>query len=1019
MNQTTRTIRAISRILCAALLACACAAGVAHADETEDLSRDLAPDEAQRLRTLLDAAPPAGLPPEAGVEAWLARVRAAAALSDPERQLAEITAGIAAIGARSPASFRLHLAQRVFNADRGNLVQARTAAEAMMAVANNPVLQLLASTGLASIQSVLHDRAGARASLARAQEALDTTRRRSPNWGRLGNQWQAMNAWANGQVSSNAGLYPEAEVAYQACNTSIRAHFRQNPDDRGPGLFYLADCSTQLIRMLTLQGKLQEAGALALEARQNAQRAADIQGRTLLVARSTGPIARVQIEQGRLDDAVKLLDQAIAQLRRDRFAESSIHLGSMRLLLASIEMLRGNWAKADALHRERQAGLLANREQSRRIGVLSVEWGYTLLRLERSAEALDVLGRVLTARTERYDERSVILWEGRAFQALAMAANGRDGEALRVLVAAVPKILELSSSERNSADSGVLRQARLNWILDGYIDLLMRQAHSGQPQSGQRIAGLDPAAEAFRIADLARGSSVQRALAAAASRARVDDPALAELIRREQDLQREVSALSDALGDLLARGRIAEQDKIVNDLRAESDRQRAAHAQVRRDIERRFPQYANLLAPQPLGVPEVQKLLRPGETLVSIFVGANRSHVWALPARGPVAHAVIPLGGAQIAERVSRLRAALDPGDVPITRMPRFDTDAAHELYNLLLAPVRAAWQDARELLVVPHGALGQLPLSVLLTRPFKPEPVGRMFAEFASAPWLARDVAVSQLPAVLALGALRVGASPARAERSFVGFGNPVFSTAGASPSAPGESARRNLAVVAARVERIENPEAEAVRLDLLQPLPDTALEIREIARTLKADEARDVFLEQRASERAVKSEDLARYRVVMFATHGLVPGELPGLYQPALALSNPKVTGESDDGLLTMGEILSLKLRADWVVLSACNTASGSGNGQEAVSGLGRAFFYAGARSLLVTHWPVETVSARLLTTDLFRREASGPARGRAQSLREASLDLMQRDNGNFSYAHPMFWAPFALYGDGAAER
>src|SRR6185295_2886381 len=118
--------------------------------------------------------------------------------------------------------------------------------------------------------------------------------------------------------------------------------------------------------------------------------------------------------------------------------------------------------------------------------------------------------------------------------------------------------------------------------------------------------------------------------------------------------------------------------------------------------------------------------------------------------------------------------------------------------------------------------------------------------------------------------------------------------------------------------------------------------------------------------------------------ATHGLVPGDLNGLTQPALALSSPDVVGGTDDGLLTMEEILALKLDADWVVLSACNTAAGEGAGAEAVSGLGRAFFYAGARALLVTYWPVETTSARGLSTTLFKRQSESRELSRAGALR-----------------------------------
>ena len=139
------------------------------------------------------------------------------------------------------------------------------------------------------------------------------------------------------------------------------------------------------------------------------------------------------------------------------------------------------------------------------------------------------------------------------------------------------------------------------------------------------------------------------------------------------------------------------------------------------------------------------------------------------------------------------------------------------------------------------------------------------------------------------------------------------------------------------------------------------------------------------------MKSADLSGFKIVAFATHGLVPGELDGLTQPALALSAPSVSGDEGDGLLTMEEILSLKLDADWVVLSACNTGAGAGAGAEAASGLGRAFFYAGTRALLVTNWSVHSQSAKDLITDLFKRQADDPKLTRGEALRQAMVALM----------------------------
>ena len=152
------------------------------------------------------------------------------------------------------------------------------------------------------------------------------------------------------------------------------------------------------------------------------------------------------------------------------------------------------------------------------------------------------------------------------------------------------------------------------------------------------------------------------------------------------------------------------------------------------------------------------------------------------------------------------------------------------------------------------------------------------------------------------------------------------------------------------------------------------------------------------------------------MFATHALVPGDIDGLQQPALALSTPDVTKSKDDGLLTMSEVLSLKINTQWVVLSACNTGTGSGEAAGATWGIGSAFLYAGSQSLLVTHWPVETTSAKYITTNLFRNnheQNNNRVKAFGDTLRnmiqQGSLEGISKEE--VAYAHPMFWAPFAM--------
>src|SRR6202030_4187530 len=159
------------------------------------------------------------------------------------------------------------------------------------------------------------------------------------------------------------------------------------------------------------------------------------------------------------------------------------------------------------------------------------------------------------------------------------------------------------------------------------------------------------------------------------------------------------------------------------------------------------------------------------------------------------------------------------------------------------------------------------------------------------------------------------------------------------------------------------------------------------------------------------------ARARVVHFATHGLIAGELKGLAEPALVLTPPADDTPArapalDDGLLKASAVAELKLNADWVVLSACNTAAGDGNA-EALSGLARAFFYAGARALLVSHWPVNSGAAVRLTTRAFAELNQHPDIGRAEALRQAMLATIAEGGPQ---AHPSYWAPFVVVGEGA---
>lgn len=275
-------------------------------------------------------------------------------------------------------------------------------------------------------------------------------------------------------------------------------------------------------------------------------------------------------------------------------------------------------------------------------------------------------------------------------------------------------------------------------------------------------------------------------------------------------------------------------------------------------------------------------------------------------------------------------------------------------------------------------------------------------------------------LPSVVSLKSLRAFARRDEGIKPMTAFGDPVFNPAQEGPSdwrgASGKLAARNLAT-SAYTDFWRGAGVDRARLaQALSQLPDTADELNAVAKDVGAAAA-DIHLSRDASETTLKRAPLAQYGIIYFATHGLVAGDIKGLGEPSLALSIPDQPSEFDDGLLTASEVAQLKLNADWVVLSACNTIAGDKPGAEALSGLARAFFYAGARALLVSHWAVDSEAATRLATSTFDLLKNEPGIGRAEALRRAMLMYVD-DTSSPRNAYPAMWGSFALIGDGAVR-
>lgn len=924
----------------------------------------------------------------------------------------------------------------------GNFQNAIRAREQMARSMDNqyqprPPFVFSGHAGLAIMSATMGDIPAAKAALADTERVF-LRLRQLPRWGQLGNQWSGVMERVRAFVYLAEGKYPAAEAALRkgvqfldAGRENNAIAWRAAPGVvLSPGLYMVMRNADQMRLSWTLvkQGRLAEAEGAARDA---LVKNLSFFGRDhMSVGGSLFNLSRVVFEQGRYREAGVLSAKAIEVMLKAGAAPEAMNLGESRKAYGASLVAQEKFGDALPVYDAMQAGLALDPLVLQRFGKGDLNWAYALVRTGQPKPAAGMLRELLEMTRKRLGDADRDVAELRGYLGIALAADGDRAQALAEFRRAVPLLLDGARNDQASETGGIARSMRLTNVLEAYLAVLAT------------LATQEAAAEAFRIADVARGSSVQRALAESAARSAIRDPGLAVVARSAQDAQHRIGVLSDLVSRLLASPPEQQLTKIIGDVQRDLQALRSEQAKLRREIESRFPDYAALTAPKPLTVGEAQAALRPGEALVSIYVAADRTYAWAVPQKGAPSFTVAQIGREALNKRVAHLRGALDIADASLANFPKYDLAASHALYSDILKPLEPALAGAASLLIVPHGALGHLPFAVLTTEPheLKPDPAAA-FATYKDAPWLIKRAAITQLPSVGTLATLRRAGNASPGRREFIGIGDPMFTKTQAAPTTTAIATRgvrlRNLAIAKVSTktafeadgdgETDTKPVSVAVAnssgLAQLAPLPDTAEEILRIAEVLKADAGQDVFLRLRASESLLKTIDLSKRRVIAFATHGLVPGDLNGLTQPALALSAPDVVGGTDDGLLTMEEILALKLDADWVVLSACNTASGEGAGAEAVSGLGRAFFYAGARALLVSNWPVETTSARMLTTGLFRQQADKPSMSRAEALRQTMLELMNGpgpENGawGFTYAHPMFWAPFSLVGEGAAR-
>lgn len=573
-----------------------------------------------------------------------------------------------------------------------------------------------------------------------------------------------------------------------------------------------------------------------------------------------------------------------------------------------------------------------------------------------------------------------------ALSARMIAEDGRPAEALTMLSQGLAP-LRARLLDRATARRDVLAMAkefRASFMQQARIAAQV-DAKPGARADAQAGPQAGPQALAFDALQMANLGDLQGAFSSLAVLQNDYGPQAREAIRSYLALSAQGRQLRKALDQAMITGDTAAAAALSAQVTALDQQLREADARVATLV----PGYQALTAVEPARLADARTRLRPGQGL--LLIGSdNAGLVTQLVTRDAAVIGKAKVSPRRLLDLQQRLRGSVEAGLLDETHAG-FDRQAAYELYNLVFPDaVRGVLKSVRELEILAPGSLSTVPFSALVSRPPKGDDADP--AALRETRWLARDLAVSVMISASPLP--RRPATAARAQ-TFAGIGAPLLGP-------PAMLAMRS-------APRIAAGDVSVDALAQLASLPDAARELRDMASSFGAQS--QLLIGAGATETAVKQAPLEQARVIAFATHGLVGGALRGVVEPALVMTPPRVPSTLDDGLLTASEVAQLRLDADWVILSACDTSAGDSENAPTYSGLARAFISAGSRALLLSHWPVrDDVAGRLTLRTL---EGARAGLSRPEALRRAQLDVM-RDPSIPGGAHPASWAPFVLVGD-----
>jgi CHAT domain-containing protein len=519
---------------------------------------------------------------------------------------------------------------------------------------------------------------------------------------------------------------------------------------------------------------------------------------------------------------------------------------------------------------------------------------------------------------------------------------------------------------------------------------------------GGKLIDDDATELGFSVAEFLRTGASQAALYDGAAKLAAADPELRALIEKEQafrssriDSRSNYARIAAQTERLAAKSSdelvISRQKETVLAAEKALEAEEGRLAEVRNEIARRFPVYQELVNPRIPQPKELAAKLRPNEAYVSLYTGQRLGAAFVVTADGRLSLHKVDQSRSLVLQSVRKMRLPFDESRMPAAagQWGGFDPAAAFDLYRVWLAPSTPALGKADSIHLAAGGALASVPWAATLIEPA---------ASLSTAKWWGSNKSISATPGASSIVLSRSIASKL-GDKPFMAFADPQFSNQPVNARA------------AATRGKLVRSSSGVFDYTKVTPLPETLDEARAVASALHADPATDVISGSAATRSRVLAEKLDNRRVVAYATHGVLPGEIPRITKPALAMA---FEGKgTEDSLLTTDDIVTLRLSADWIILSACNTGLTESGTGEAVSGMARAFFAAGAKSILATQWAVESESAKLLVVETLGTYANNPALGKAQALASAQRSMIEGKHGAL-FQHPFFWAPYFMIGE-----